>query len=264
MTTTEQSLTGGVVVTGGGAGIGRAVALACARRGAAVAVLDLDGATARDAAAEAESAGAPATSGLQCDVRDESAVASAVAAAAEEIGPVLGLSACAGIFREALVHELDLDEWSNLLAVNLTGTFLACKHVLRLMIDQGDGGSIVCTSSPWAEVSAPGGASAYCASKGGISALVRSLALDYAPHRIRVNAIVPGATETALTWGDMSAEDIPAAREQIAARLPLGRLGDPSDIAEGVAWMLSERSSYMTGAHLVIDGGLMARAGIDS
>jgi NAD(P)-dependent dehydrogenase (short-subunit alcohol dehydrogenase family) len=124
------------------------------------------------------------------------------------------------------------------------------------MLAAGRGGSVVCTSSPAAFVGfAGGGNAAYAASKGGISALVRSLALDYAPHGIRVNAVVPGATDTQLLGGD---------REQLIDRarreVPLGRLAAPAEVAEAVLWLWSDAASYVTGSHLVVDGGLMAKS----
>jgi NAD(P)-dependent dehydrogenase (short-subunit alcohol dehydrogenase family) len=259
-----DKLPGAVVVTGGGAGIGRAAALAAAERGAPVAVLDLDAEHAEQTAAEARERGASAAVGLECDVRDEASVSGAVTAGAGAVGEIRGLVACAGIFSGGLVHELALETWRDVVETNLTGAYLTCKHVLVHMLDHGKGGSIVCTSSPVAEAAVPGGASAYCASKAGISALVRSLAIDYAPHSVRVNAIVPGATETALMWAGMPLEEIPAARERTSAQLALGRLADPGEIAEGIVWLLSDRASYVTGSHLVADGGLMARSSIDS
>jgi NAD(P)-dependent dehydrogenase (short-subunit alcohol dehydrogenase family) len=260
----SDELPGAVVVTGGGAGIGRAAALAAAERGAPVAVLDLNPEHAEQAAAEAKRRGAPASVGLECDVRDEASVSRAIAASAGEVGELRGLVACAGIFSGGLVHELPLETWRDVVETNLTGSYLTCKHVLAHMLDHGNGGSIVCASSPVAEAAVPGGASAYCASKAGISALVRSLAIDYAPHSVRVNAIVPGATETALMWAGMPPAEIPAARERTSAQLALGRLADPAEIAEGIVWLLSDRASYVTGAQLAVDGGLMARSSIDS
>jgi NAD(P)-dependent dehydrogenase (short-subunit alcohol dehydrogenase family) len=259
-----DKLPGAVVVTGGGAGIGRAAALAAAERGAPVAVLDLDAEHAEQTAAEARERGAAAAVGLECDVRDEASVSGAVAAGAGAVGEIRGLVACAGIFSGGLVHELALETWRDVVETNLTGAYLTCKHVLVHMLDHGNGGSIVCTSSPVAEAAVPGGASAYCASKAGISALVRSLAIDYAPHSVRVNAIVPGATETALMWAGMPPEEIPAARERTSAQLALGRLADPGEIAEGIVWLLSGKASYVTGSDLAVDGGLMARSSIDS
>lgn len=93
---------------------------------------------------------------------------------------------------------------------------------------------------------------------------MRSLAIDYAAHAIRVNAIVPGATETRLMWGDMPEDEIPVARDRTAMQLPLGRLALPAEIATGIVWLLSDAAGYATGSHLVVDGGLMARASIDS
>jgi NAD(P)-dependent dehydrogenase (short-subunit alcohol dehydrogenase family) len=257
-------LSGAVAVTGGGSGIGRAAALACARRGARVAVLDLNREAAEGVAEETRTAGAPSAIGRECDVRDETSVAAALDAAASELEEIRGLVCCAGIATEGLVHELPLEDWNRVVETHLTGTFLSCKHTLAHMLEHGRGGSIVCTSSPVAEVAVPGGLSAYIASKGGISALVRSMAVDYAAHSIRVNAIVPGATETPLMWGDLPEDEIPDAREQVERRLPSGRLGIPEEIAEGIAWLLSDSSGYAIGSHLVIDGGLLARACIDS
>jgi len=260
----DPALAGGVVVTGAGSGIGRAAALIAAERGAAVAALDVDAGRAGEVAAEAKSRGAPEALGVECDVRSEDSVAAAIAASVERLGEVRGLVTCAGIGTGGLVHELPLEAWRDVLDTNLTGTFLACKHVLLHILDHGRGGSIVCTSSPWAEVSAPGGATAYSASKGGVSAFVRSVALDYAAQGVRVNAIVPGATETPLMWAGMPEDEIPAARARISEQLVMGRLATPAEIAEGIVWLLGDRAAYMTGSHLVVDGGLMARASIES
>ena len=260
----ESRLVGPVLVTGGGSGIGRAAALAVGERGTAVAVLDVRAAAADAVAAEALRRGAPAAVGLGCDVRDEASIEAALAQAVAELGAVRGLVACAGIGDGGLAHELPAQTWANVIATNLTGAFLTCKHVLGHLLEHGEGGSIVCASSPWGEVSAPGGASAYSASKGGVSALVRSLALDYAAHGVRVNAIVPGATETPLMWAGMPDDEIPPARERIGGQLAIGRLADPSEIAAGITWLLSDAASYVTGSHLVVDGGLLARASIES
>jgi NAD(P)-dependent dehydrogenase (short-subunit alcohol dehydrogenase family) len=178
------------------------------------------------------------------------------------LGPVRGLLASAGIDRGGLAHELPLEVWSDMIATNLTGTFLVCKHVLRAMLAHREGGSIVCVSSPVAELAVKGGASAYCATKGGVSSLVRTLALDYAEHSIRVNAIVPGATETPLMWAGVAEDEIEAMRRTVSGQIALGRVAQPREIAEGVVWLLSEASSYATGSHLVIDGGLGATAHI--
>jgi NAD(P)-dependent dehydrogenase (short-subunit alcohol dehydrogenase family) len=259
-----EGLPGAVVITGGASGIGRGSAIACAELGAPVAILDVDSGAAEEAAAEAGSRGAPQAVGLGCDVRDETSVGDAIDAAAKELGPIRGLVTCAGIDRGGLVHELDADVWNDMIAVNLTGTFLTCRQTLSKMLDHGLGGSIVCASSPFATISAPGGASAYCATKGGVSAFVRSLALDYVEHSIRVNAIVPGATETELMWASFSEDEVPEARRRVGEQIPYGRLAEVDEIAEGIVWLLSDKSGYVTGSHLAVDGGLMARAHIEA
>jgi len=257
-------LPGTVMVTGGASGIGRASAEACARLGAAVAVVDLDPDQAAMVADELEGAGAPSAIGIGCDIRDEAQVEAAVAVAGEELGNVRGLVACAGIDRGGLAHELPLEVWSQVIDVNLTGTFLVCKHVLAAMVAHGKGGSLVCASSPVAKLAVRGGASAYCASKGAVSALVRTLAVDYAEHGIRVNAIVPGTTETPLMWANVPAAEVDDVRATIRKQVALGRLAQPAEIAEGIVWLLGDHSSYVTGTHLDVDGGLGATAHIEA
>lgn len=252
-----------VIVTGAASGIGLATARRCHAEGANVALLDLHGQAAAREANDMVGQGERAV-GQACDVTDEQSVEAAVDLVVDRFGPVQGLVTCAGIDRGGLVHELPTETWLQVLGTNLTGTFLACKHVLRAMLHHGEGGSVVCVSSPLAELSAPGVASAYCASKGGVSALVRSLALDYAPHGIRVNAVVPGATETPLMWASFTRDEIPSARGRIETQIPPGRLATTDEIARAIVWLLGDDSRYATGSHLVIDGGLLARAHIEA
>ncbi|WP_051579892.1 SDR family NAD(P)-dependent oxidoreductase [Pseudonocardia acaciae] len=258
----DERLDGAVLVTGGARGIGRAAALGCARGGASVAVLDLDGELAGQVAEQAIGRGAPASVGFACDVRDERSVAEAVDAAADRLGPVRGVVSNAGVDRGGLVHELGLDAWRDVIDTNLTGAFLVCRRALRHMLEHGRGGSIVCVSSPWAVVSAPGGVTPYSSSKGGLSSFVRSVALDYAGHGIRVNAVLPGPMDTALMWANVPEDEVPAMRELIGGQVALGRLGEPDEAAAAITWLLSERSSYVTGSQLVVDGGVLAKASI--
>jgi len=257
---------GTVLVTGGGSGVGRAVALLCAERGDAVAILDRDGEGAAHVAKEAKGRGARAALALPCDVGVEKEVERAVQRFDEELGAPRGVFANAGIEVNGVGHELAYETWRQVLTTNLDGVFLTCKHALRAMLKAGvEGGSVVCTSSPAAFVGfAGGGNGAYATSKGGISALVRALALDYAPHGIRVNAVVPGATDTAIMWGGYPEEEREAARRDVEERakdeVPLGRLARPEEPARAVLWLLSEESSYVTGSHLVCDGGLLAKS----
>lgn len=250
-----------IVITGGGAGIGRAVALQCAARGDRVAVLDIDGSAARDAAAAALAAGAGAALGIRCDVSREEDVARAFDQTAVSLGPVYGAFANAGMDAAGFVHELPIERWKLVLDTNLTGVYLTCKYALQQMLKSATPGSIVCTSSPGASVSfAAGAAGAYSASKGGISALVRCMAVDYAKYGIRVNAVVPGATETRLMWANVEPAAMPEMRRRICEEVPLGRLASPDEPARAVVWLLSDESSYVTGSHLVCDGGILAKA----
>lgn len=252
-----------MVVTGGGAGIGRAVAMLCAARGDAIAVLDIDGKAAGDAAAAAMATGARAALGVECDVSCEASVALAFEAAAARLGTISGAFANAGIDAGGFLHELSYETWKRVLDTNLTGVYLTCKYALQQMLDSGTAGSIVCTSSPAASVAfAAGAAGAYSASKGGISALVRCMAVDYAKYGIRVNAVVPGATETRLMWANVEPSAMPEMRRRICEEVPLGRLASPEEPARAVVWLLSEESSYVTGSHLVCDGGILAKASI--
>jgi NAD(P)-dependent dehydrogenase (short-subunit alcohol dehydrogenase family) len=252
-----------VVITGGAGGIGRATALLCAKRGDHVAILDKDAEAAQKTAENAIRCGAKVAIGLACDVREESEVERAFERVCSQIGAPYGVFANAGVDVGGLIHELPLERWHYLLQTNLTGVFLACKHGLRRMLEAKISGSIVCTSSPTSFVGlSAGGAGAYSATKAGISALVRCLAVDYAPFGIRVNAIVPGATETGMMWNNVPSLAIPSMREQLRREIPLGRLAEPEDPARCVLWLLSNESSYVTGSHLVCDGGVLAKASI--
>jgi NAD(P)-dependent dehydrogenase (short-subunit alcohol dehydrogenase family) len=250
-----------IVVTGGGSGIGKAVSLLCAKRGDNVAVLDRDEDSAKSTADEAVKNGAKDALGLRCNVASEKETEESFGKLCDRFGAPYGLFANAGIDVGGLLHELPLETWHLILETNLTGVFLSSKHALRTMIAAKIPGSIVCTSSPTGFVAlAAGAAGAYSATKAGISALVRCMAIDYARHGIRVNAIVPGATETRLMWNNVPTEEIPRMRDQVSKEIPLGRLAQPEDPAKGVVWLLSEESSYVTGSHLVCDGGILAKS----
>lgn len=250
-----------IVITGGGAGIGRAAALLCAERGARVAVLDRDGERALAVAGEAQQLSAVAALGIRCDVRVEAEVEAAFGAVTDALGAPRGLFCAAGVDASALVHEVTQELWDRVLDTNLRGTFLCCKYALRAFLATGQGGAIVCTSSPAAST-AIARAGVYSASKAGISALVRCMAIDYAAYGVRVNAIVPGATETALMWANVAPDEIPHMREVIGHEVPLGRLATPEEPARAAVWLLSDDASYVTGSRLVCDGGILAKAPI--
>jgi NAD(P)-dependent dehydrogenase (short-subunit alcohol dehydrogenase family) len=249
-----------VVVTGAASGIGAATARLAAERGYAVALLDRDDAGVQAGAQALTDDGAVAI-GLACDVGAERAVDDAFATAAR-LGPLHGVVASAAIDRGGLVHELDASRWDEVIAVNLRGAFLTCRAALRQLVEAGGGGSIVCVSSPFALVAAPGGVGAYSASKGGTSALVRALAVDYGSHGIRVNAILPGPTETPLMWANVPAQERETARATIRREVPLGRLAEPEEPARAALWLLSDEAAFVTGTQLVCDGGVLAKASV--
>lgn len=261
MTGPDAHAGGLVVVTGAASGIGAATARLACERDHAVALLDRDGAAVEASAQALRDTGAKVI-GVACDVTDERAVDDAFARASAELGPLRGVVASAGIDRGGALHELDASVWDEVIAVNLRGTFLTCRAALRLLLEQGAGGSIVCVSSPLAIVAAPGGIGAYGASKGGVGALVRSLAVDYGAHGIRVNAILPGPTETSLMWANVPADQVERTRATVRREVPLGRLADPEEPARAALWLLSDEAAYVTGAQLACDGGVLAKASI--
>lgn len=252
-----------IVITGGASGIGKATALLCAARGDAIVVLDTNADAAKSVAEEALRGGARDALGLTCDVTVEEQVEACFSSISARFGAPYGLFANAGIGLRGFIHELPAADWRKVIETNLTGVFLTCKHGLRRMMAEKISGSIVCTSSPTGFVAlGAGSVGAYSAAKGGISALVRCMAIDYAAYGIRVNAVVPGSTETPLMWRNTSPDEVIRLREQLSREIPLGRLAQPEDPARAVAWLLSEESSYVTGSHLVCDGGIMAKASV--
>jgi NAD(P)-dependent dehydrogenase (short-subunit alcohol dehydrogenase family) len=250
-----------VVVTGAASGIGAATARLAAERGYAVALLDRDGAAAEGLAETLRGNGAAAL-GIACDVADERAVDDAFATAAAQLGALHGVVASAGIDRSALLHELDATAWDELIGINLRGAFLTCRAALRQLLKAGTGGSIVCVSSPFGFVAPAGGTGAYSASKGGVSALVRSLAVDYGRRGIRVNALLPGPTETPMMWANVADDERAAVHDTVLGEVPLGRLATPEEPARAALWLLSDDASYVTGAQIACDGGVLAKASI--
>ena len=247
-------------VTGGGAGIGRAVVEGAGAHGFAVAALDLAEERAVEAALAAQRAGAPAAVGVACDVRDSASVESAFARATELVGPADALVCSAGIDRGGRIHEIDETQWRDVVETNLGGMYRACRQVLPAMLE-ARAGSIVCVGSPAGEVAFPG-AGAYSASKAGVAALVRAMAVDYAGHGIRVNGVLPGPTNTDLMWANVRDDEREQMLALITGELPIGRLAEPHEIARMVLWLVSDEASYTTGSMLGCDGGVLARASV--
>lgn len=244
------------LVTGAGSGIGRAIAIRLAEEGAAVAVLDVSGETA-EATAQAIAAAGGRAIAIGADVRSEEAVAAAFDTAADAFGGLDTVIPNAGIMlmeADKPVDELPLDIWQRSVDVNLTGMFLTCKYGVRALLREG-GGAVVITSSPTGQLGCAPGYTAYSASKSGSFGLMRIMAVDYATRNIRVNAVLPGTTDSPLVRSLM--ED-PATRAEFMARIPMGRPGGPHETANVVAFLASDEASYVTGAAWYIDGGLSA------
>jgi NAD(P)-dependent dehydrogenase (short-subunit alcohol dehydrogenase family) len=258
MSAADSQSTGATVITGAARGIGAAIAQLVAADGRPVVLLDRDGEMLGHTAAHLRATGARCVA-IACDVSDENQVIKAFGAAREHLGPLAALVTAASIDRGGLAHELDTGTWDEVIAADLRGTFLACREALRTMRSRG--GAIVCMSSPFAHVAA-NGVTAYGASKAGVCALVRSLAVDYACDGIRVNALLPGPTETEMMWANVPTDQVDATRQTFCRKVPLARLADPDEIARAALWLLSDAASYVTGAQLSCDGGVMARAAL--
>lgn len=241
------------LVVGAGGGIGGAGAEALAREGASVFCTDSDGAAAEATATRIRAAGGrSAASAL--DVRDRAAVDAAITTVVREFGRLDIVLESAGIAHRLDFLDVDAATWERVIAVNLTGMFHVGQAAARQMVKQGGGGSIVNVTSQLAEVARPERA-AYVASKGGARSLTHAMAVDLAPHNIRVNAIAPGPTLTGLTRANYTDPD---ARRATEAMIPLGRLGQPDDLAGAVLFLASDESRWVTGSTVTVDGGYLA------
>jgi NAD(P)-dependent dehydrogenase (short-subunit alcohol dehydrogenase family) len=239
-----------IFVAGGSRGIGRAAALMAAQAGANVAIsYRADKAAADDIAGQIEAIGRKAVV-VRADVANESAIGPAIDRATRAMGGLDGLVVSAGVFEGKEIEEMSLEFWNRTMAINLTGTFLCVKAAVPHLRKQGKGGSIVIYTSTAGQ---RGSAvySAYATSKAGQIMFMRSMALELAPDRIRVNCVAPAWTDTDMARGPVDA----IGRDKVIAGFPLGRLGRPDDVAGATVYLLSDLARFVTGMTLTVDGG---------
>lgn len=241
------------VVTGGASGIGRATARRMAEEGARVAVIDVNGDAAQEVAREIGGTAHVA------DVTDPDALSGAVDDAVEAMGGLTTLFNNAGTGNQSALHEWPLEEWNRLLAVNLTGVFLGFRAAIPHIRASG-GGSVVSTASISGTRPAAGEAP-YSAAKAGVAAITASAALEYGPQ-IRVNSVSPGMILTKLT--EPLLKFLPHEKERYERTTPVGRIGQPEDIADVVVFLCSDMARFITGQNIVVDGGMTLHgSGID-
>jgi NAD(P)-dependent dehydrogenase (short-subunit alcohol dehydrogenase family) len=244
------------IITGAGSGMGRAAALRFAQEGARVGLIDISEPHLAAVAAEVAAAGGESLP-IAADVTDEAQVAAAVGRVVERWGGLDTTVANAAIQlfgQDDRVDRLAADVWRRTIEVNLTGVFLACKYGVRALLASG-GGSVICTASPTSLYGLAPGFDAYSSSKAGVLGLVKVMANDYARAGVRVNAVIPGFTDTPLVRAVM--EDDEEFR-RLVGTIPMGRPGKPEEVAAVMVFLASDEASYVTGAAFAVDGGMTA------
>ncbi|HUZ87661.1 MAG TPA: SDR family NAD(P)-dependent oxidoreductase [Candidatus Baltobacterales bacterium] len=237
------------IVTGAGSGIGAATAKALSARGDQVVCADVVQEAAERTAMSLKSAIA-----VRVDVSSGSSCDQMVVEALQSFGRVDSMVTCAGVESHGAGHEFAEEDFDRIISVNLKGTWLAARAAANAMIREGHGGTVVMIGSINSVVGNPG-ASAYCASKGGVLMLGKTLALDWAPFGIRVNIVGPGVVDTPMSARSLAD---PQRRARMMDRTPLGRPAPPEEIASVIAFLTSDASSFMTGAYVPVDGGSLA------
>lgn len=241
-----------VMVTGGASGIGKAIAELAAGQKCHVVIMDVNYEAAELVASKLASTDCRCLA-VTCDVRDPASVEQTVKQIEEELGPIDGLVTSAGVSRPSPAETMPMEKWATVLDINLTGSFLVCQAVGRRMIERRTG-SIVAISS----VDGFGGhanRANYTASKFGIAGMVKSLAIDWGRHGVRVNAVAPGIVDTPLLRANLSADHVQGV---MCDRVPMARLSTAEDQANVCLFLLSDAAAYVTGAVIPVDGGLTA------
>jgi glucose 1-dehydrogenase len=255
------------MVTGGSSGIGRAVAIALGGAGADVVVNYRSGEEEAQEVVEAIKQKGSIAIALQADVAKEDQVQAMFARMFDQFGTIDILVANAGLQKDATFDQMTLQDWNTVINVNLTGQFLCCREAVREFKRRGvrreiscAAGKIICMSSvhdviPWA------GHVNYAASKGGIMMMMKSIAQEVAPYRIRVNSISPGAIRTPI---NRPAWETPEAYAELMKLIPYKRIGEPEDIARAAVWLVSDEADYITGTSLYVDGGMTLYPGFEA
>ncbi|CAM3384726.1 SDR family NAD(P)-dependent oxidoreductase [Marinicrinis lubricantis] len=243
------------LITGSGRGIGAAIARRFAAEGASIVVSSRTAEQIEEQAAHIRQAYSVPVLAVPCDVSDPAQVQAMVEQVIQHFGKIDILVNCAGITMVSPSEELSLENWHRCLSINLDGTFLCCQMVGKQWISQGTGGKIINITSIVAHAAIPQRA-AYAASKGGVMQLTQNLAVEWAPHGIRVNAISPGFIRTEIVQ-ELIDKGIHKP-EKMVARIPAGRLGEVEDIAGPAVFLASSLSEYVTGTIIKADGGWLA------
>lgn len=241
------------IVSGGASGIGAAITRRFARRGDKVAILDLRGDTLKQHVSALQNEGAEVR-GYEADVTDRAAVQEAVASARTDLGPIQIAVTSAGITAYTPFTELSIEDWDRTLAINLTGTFNCVQAAIPDMIEAG-WGRVVTISSTAGQAAAPGQAH-YVASKGGVIALTRALAAEFAGNGITVNTIPPALVDTPMARAAEADGTLPASLDDIGAMLPLKRVGTSEDVAAACEFLCSDDAGYITGQQINVNGGI--------
>ena len=245
-----------ILVTGGSSGIGRATAKVLGAEGATVIIADVQDLEGANTVAMVSDAGGQAEY-HHVDVGDYEQVRALVTAIAAEHGTLDGAFNNAGIEGPtAKILDVPMADWDRVMRVNLTGVFICLKCEIEQMVKQDSGGSIVNTSSAAGLIGIPGAAS-YNAAKHGVIGLTKTIALEYATKNVRVNAVCPGFIETPML--DRVTDASVKIRDQMIGTVPMRRVAQPSEIGEAAAWLLSDKSSYVTGVSMPVDGGWVAQ-----
>ena len=238
------------IVTGAGRGIGAAIAKKLAGEGSRVVLAELYDDLARQTSKEIADKGGTA-SAYQTDVSVETSVRTMVQFTIDKYGRIDGLVNNAGIYPKSAVIDMSRQEWDRVISVNLKGAYLCCKHVLPVMAAQKSGRIVNISSSHGLRGGA--GFSHYCASKAGLIGLTKSIALEVAKAGVQVNVVAPAVVDTQMPRQHSSEEELQAK----ASKIPMGRIGKPDDIAEVVAFLLSDHNTFITGQAICVNGGAM-------